>query len=50
MILVPMILYRDPVKMSDAIRDMAAYTLLTDSIIQQIMMSSDPQLEKVRHY
>ena len=35
--------------MSDAIHDMVAYTQLTDSIIQQIMMSSDPQLQKVRH-
>ena len=35
--------------MSEAIDDMVAYTLLTDSIIQQIMMSSDPQLEKVRY-
>ena len=35
--------------MSDAIHDMVAYTQLTDSVIQQIMMSSDPHLQKVRH-
>ena len=35
--------------MSGAIEDMVAYTQLTDSIIQQIMMSSDPHLQKVRH-
>ena len=36
--------------MSDAIHDMVAYTQLTDSVIQQIMMSSEPQFHKVRHY
>ena len=35
------------VKMSDAIRDMPAYTQLTDTVIHQIMMSSNPDLQKV---
>ena len=35
------------VKMSDAIHYMPAYTQLTDTVIHQIMMSSNPQLQKV---
>ena len=35
------------VKMSDAIHYMPAYTQLTDTVLQQIMMSSELQLWKV---
>ena len=33
--------------MSQAIEDMYAYTLLTDSVVQQILMSQDKRLEEV---
>ena len=35
------------VKMSDAIHYMPAYTQLTDNVLQQVMMSSKLQLQKV---
>lgn len=35
------------VKMSEAIYDPHAYTRLTDHVVQQILMSSDPNLEEV---
>ena len=34
-------------RMSQAIEDMYAYTLLTDSVMQQILMSQDKRLEEV---
>ena len=40
------ILHR-PVKMSEAIYDMHAYTKLTDHVMHQILMSSAPELEEV---
>ncbi len=36
--------------MSEAIYDPVAYTTLTDSIIHQILVSTDPQLQEVRMY
>ena len=35
------------VKMSEAIYDMTAYSRLTDGVLHQIMLSSNPELEKV---
>ena len=35
-----------PVKMADAIHDMVAYTRLTDSVIQLILLSTDPNLKE----
>lgn len=34
-------------KMSEAISDPYAYTRLTDCVVQQILMSSDPNLQEV---
>ena len=36
-----------PVRMSDAIYDPHAYTRLTDHIVQQILMTTSPELEEV---
>ena len=38
---------RNPLKMSEAIHDMYAYTNLTDAVMLIIMGSTDPQLKKV---
>ena len=35
------------VKMSEAIYDPCAYTRLNDSVVHQILVSSDPKLEEV---
>ena len=43
----PVIYFREFVKMSDAIHDMFAYTNLTDSVVQMIMASSYPKLKPV---
>lgn len=37
-------------RMSDAIGDMVAYSKLTDSVIQMIMISDDINLKKVSKY
>ncbi len=39
--------HRKKVKMSDAIEDPYAYTRLTDNVVQQILLSTEPQLQKV---
>ena len=36
-----------PVRMSDAIYDPHAYTRLTDHVVQQILMTTSPELEEV---
>lgn len=38
------------VRMSEAIEDPYAYTRLTDHVIQQILMSTIPELEEVGKY
>lgn len=40
--------YSKPVRMSEAIDDPFAYTRLTDCVLQQIVMSTDPNLREVR--
>jgi hypothetical protein len=39
--------YSKLTRMSEAIYDPVAYSHLTDSVLQQIMLSSDPNLRKV---
>ena len=44
---IPDFSFFSPIKISEAIEDPYAYTQLTDSILQLIMMSEDSRLNKV---
>jgi len=43
-----LLFYSQPLKLSDTINDMVAYTKVNDSLFLRILHSSEPELEKAR--